>query len=315
MSSAAACHPRFVYSGCSVSGQSGYTAFYAVTLPFHLLTAVVYGGLFVLAIPRTWADAVTLAALMRASVVGFSVFGALHHISLLRPEPLLTRPLTEILYNAYCSLIYVTLMQLLRTWLLASERLAPQGRFRLRVADAATLVLQTLVVLAVFVFDAALFLSPELDPSRNINVQYYLWGSACLLIGALFAVFALACERRMRAATLVSSRRLLFVFRAIYATYLTLCGPYAALYVVLAAYGENYPAVWFLGHGAFNFAGPVTAAVLFPLLRPEAQRLAATKNPAPVAEGVVPGAESAPAIAEPASDPSLPDFRSLARQT
>ncbi len=310
----AACLPRFVYSGC-VSGQNGYTAFYAVTLPFHILTAAVYGGLFILALPRTWADALTLAALMRASVVGFSVFGTLHHISLLRPEPLFTRPLTEILYNAYCSLIFVALMQLLRTWLLASERLAPQGRFRLRVADAAALVLQTLVVLAVFVFDAALFLSPELDPGKNINLQYCLWGSACLLIGILFAVFALASERRMRGASLVSSRRLLFVFRAIYATYLALCGPYAALYAVLAAYGENYPVVWFFGHGAFNFAGPITAAVLYPLLRPEAQRLVTTKSPAAVAEDVAPGPESAPAAAEPVSDPSMPDFRSLAQQT
>jgi hypothetical protein len=314
MSSAAACHPRFVYSGCGGPGQGGYTAFYAATLPFHIITAVIYGGLLILAIPRTWADAFTLAALMRASVVGFSVFGALHHISLLRPEPLLTRPLTEILYNAYCSLIFVALMQLLRTWLLASERLAPQGRFRLRAADAAALVLQTLVVLAVFIFDAAIFLSPELDPGKNINLQYCLWGSVCLLVGVLFAVFAFACERRMRGSRLLSSRRLLFAFRAIYTTYLALCGPYATLYAVLAAYGEDYPAVWFLGHGAFNFAGPVTAAVLYPLLRPEVQRLVATKNPAPVAENVLPGAGGAPA-AEPVTDPSSPDFRSLAQQT
>lgn len=315
MSVAPSCHPRFVYSGCGVSGQSGYTAFYAATLPFHVLTAAVYGGLFLFAVPRTRADALTLAALMRASVVGFSVFGALHHISLLRPEPLLTRPLTEVLYNAYCSLIFVALMQLLRTWLLASEQLAPRGRFFLRAADAATLVLQTLVSLTAFVFDAALFLSPELDPSKNINVQYCLWGAACLLIGALFAAFAFACERRMRASRLVSSRRLLFAFRAIYVTYLVLCGPYAALYAAIAAYGENYPAVWFLGHGAFNFAGPITAAVLYPLLRPEAQRLVAAKDPAPVADDVAPGPESAPTVAEPVTDPSLPDFRSLAQQT
>ncbi len=314
MSGPDACHPRFVYSGCGAPGQSGYTAFYAVLLPFHFLTAVVYGGLFLLAVPRTRADALTLATLMRVSVFGFSVFGTLHHISLLRPEPLLSRPLTEILYNAYCSLIFVALMQLLRTWLLASEWLAPQGRFRLRVADAATLVLQTLVALTAFVFDAALFLSPELDPGKNINIQYCLWGSACLLIGMLFAVFAFACERRMRAMSLVSSRRLLFMFRAIYATYLALCGPYAALYAALAAYGENNPAVWFLGHGAFNVAGPITAVVLYPLLRPETQRLVAAKSPAPAAEGVMPSEGSAPAI-EPASDPSMPDFRSLAQQT
>ena len=102
------CTPRFVYSGCA--DKRCYLIFYAATMPLHVTTALTYARLVYFSLPRTFAEAFTLANLMRVSVLGFSSFGALHHLSLLWSDPLFTRPLTELLYNGYCSLIFVALM-------------------------------------------------------------------------------------------------------------------------------------------------------------------------------------------------------------
>lgn len=262
---ASACYPRFVYSGCATDSQKSFTVFYAVSLPLHLLTAAAYTAVLVKKRPATLSEARTLASWMRLAVFVYSWAAAFHHISLLAPEPLFTRPITELLHNVYCSFIFVAVMQILRTWLLASAQLAPITARLRRAADIVVVAAQLLAIAAVFVLDAALFLAPGFPPSYNFGVQYGVWGLGSLLTGILFVVFAITCERNLRKSRHHTTRRLLLVFRGIYATYVVLGGPYAALYVALIV-NDAAPAAWFLGYTAFNLAGPITAAVLFPLL-------------------------------------------------
>lgn len=260
-----ACYPRFVYSGCSADSHKSFTVFYAVSLPLHVLTAAAYSVVVIKKRPTSLSEARTLASWMRFSVFIYSWAAVFHHLSLLTSEPLFTRPITELLHNVYCSFIFVAVMQILRTWLLASAQLAPITARLRRIADVVVVVAQLLAVTAVFVLDTVLFLAPDFPASYNFGVQYGVWGLGSFLTGILFVVFAITCERNLRKSRHRTTRRLLLVFRGIYVTYVILGGPYAALYVALIV-NDAAPAAWFIGYTAFNLAGPITAAVLFPLL-------------------------------------------------
>ncbi len=260
-----ACYPRFVYSGCAEDSHKSFTVFYAVSLPLHVLTAAAYTAVIIKKRPATLSEARTLASWMRFAVFAYSWAAVFHHLSLLAPEPMFTRPITELLHNLYCSFIFVAVMQILRTWLLASAQLAPITARLRRIADVVVIAAQLLAVTAVFVLDAVLFLAPGFPASYNFGVQYGVWGLGSLLTGLLFVVFAITCERNLRKSRHHTTRRLLLIFRGIYITYVILGGPYAALYVALIV-NDAAPAAWFIGYTAFNLAGPITAAVLFPLL-------------------------------------------------
>ena len=262
---ATACYPRFVYSWCAAESHKSFTVFYAVSLPLHVLTAVAYTLVIIKKRPTTLSEARTLASWMRFAVFAYSWAAVFHHLSLLAPEPLLTRPITELLHNVYCSFIFVAVMQILRTWLLASAQLAPITARLRRIADIVVVVAQLFAVAVVFILDAVLFLAPGFPASHNLGVQYGVWGVGSLLTGVMFVVFAITCERNLRKSRHHTTRRLLRVFRGIYVTYVVLGGPYAALYVALIV-NDAAPAAWFIGYAAFNLAGPITAVVLLPLL-------------------------------------------------
>lgn len=269
------CLPRLNWENCNSTYDTPIIVFYGISIGLHLLTLIIY--LIILILDLWKAISIinrikNIAFKMRLSVILYSTSIIIHHIGLLQKKLYFPIPILELSYNIYCIFLFMSLLLLIRYWIILSNTLINEEKKYKRIVNISTNMLVLFLSLFMIITDIVFFIRAELT-IIIINIQYIIWAAACLLIGILFLIYGTKITKRITESNNISSDRnmnkIRFWFKFIYLMYTILPIPYATVYIIQMIMNDFhvYPVVWFIVYGFFNLAGPLTGAILYPILK------------------------------------------------
>lgn len=269
------CLPRLNWENCNSTYDTSLLTFYGISIGLHLFTLITY--LIILILDLWKAISIinkikNIAFKMRLSVILYSLSIIIHHIGLLQKKSYFPIVILELSYNIYCIFLFMSLLLLIRYWIILSNTLINEEKKYKRIVNMMTNMLVLFLSLFMVITDIVFFIRKELTVII-INIQYVVWAAACLLIGILFVIYGTKITNRIAESNNISIDRnidkIRFWFKFIYLMYTILPIPYAAVYIILMIMNDFnlYPVVWFIVYGFFNLAGPLTGAILYPILK------------------------------------------------
>lgn len=263
------CIPRIGWHNCVADLYYSQSIFHYIWTSLHFVTLISYTIISSISYFRR--RKYDVAFQLRMCVLLYSIFACIHNVSLTEKQSLLPKAINEISYNIYCWFIFLTLLLLIRYWVLICIKLQRTEKIYKRWTNI--FIISTLSVISIVIIstDIAIIVIDDLEIMHKlIIVQYCIWGVACLLIGLLFAIFGTRIVRRLsnRIITDEKTSRLEFWFKFIYLMYLIISVPNSVTYLIAIIFNniDKHPWAWYTVYTIFNIAGPLTAAVLYPIL-------------------------------------------------